>query len=130
MTAASKQILVRRRPRGQNRRCIAQHWLPRITSVEADVKRPLSFHPRVESITARSVAHTAEKRVLIAGMVQQHPRHPRIFFRQTPGRDAPIFSAVVAQQDVTLGIHLLAGPHARRTPATTENHARSVSWQK
>src|SRR5262249_52389849 len=102
----------------------------RIAAVPADVKGALSSYSGVESITARAVAHTAEKRVLIAGMVQQHPRHPRIFFRQTPGRDAPIFPTVVAQQDVTLGIHFLARPHARRTPATTENHPRSVSRQE
>src|SRR5262249_2206125 len=86
--------------------------------------------PASKSQPAGTVPQAEKKVVLIAGMVQQHPRHPRFFFRQTPGRDAPIFPAVVAQQDVTLGIHLLAGPHARRTPAATENHARSVSWQK
>src|SRR5215813_4318036 len=121
---------MQRHPRRQNRRRIAHHRLPRITAVSADAKGALSSYSGVESIAARAIAHTAEKRVLIAGMVQQHPRHPRIFFRQTPGRDAPIFPTVVAQQDVTLGIHLLARPHARRTPATTENHARSVSWQE
>src|SRR5262245_19205391 len=119
-----------RHPRRQNRRRIAHHRLPRIAAVPADAKGALSSYSGVESIAARAVAHTAEKRVLIAGMVQQHPRHPRIFFRQTPGRGAPIFPALVARQDVTLGIHFLPRPHARRTPATTENHPRSVSRQE
>src|SRR5262249_53321689 len=86
--------------------------------------------PASKSQPAGTVPQAEKKVVLVARMVQQHPRHPRIFFRQTPGRDTPIFPAVVAQQNVTLGIHLLAGPHARRTPATTQNHARSVSRQE
>src|SRR5262245_6288802 len=31
---------------------------------------------------------------------------------------------------MTFGIHLLARPHARRTPAAAENHPRSVSRQE
>src|SRR5262249_57280828 len=54
----------------------------------------------------------------------------RFFFGKRGGGGAQFSPAVVAQQDMTLGIHFLPRPHARRTPAATENHPRSVSRQE
>src|SRR5215470_470847 len=62
--------------------------------------------------------------------MQQHPGHPWIFLFQTLGGKAPALAAVVAQHDVSLGVHLLTRPHSRRTFAAAHHHAWRLTRQE